>query len=61
MNPEKKEESAYQSYHITIFRMSSFQQKIKRHSKKKEIVAHSYGGKKKLTNCHWRNIGLTRQ
>ena len=46
MNPEKKEESAYQSYHITIFRMSSFQQKIKRHSKKKEIVAHSYGGKK---------------
>jgi len=56
MNPEKKEESAYQSYHITIFRMSSFQQKIKRHSKKKEIVAHSYGEKKtnKLSlEKHW--------
>lgn len=56
MNPEKKNLLTK----VTIPQYSEclvFSKKIKRHAKKKEIVAHSYGGKKETNklslNKHW--------
>lgn len=45
----KNETSDFQSYYIILFRISSFQKKILRHTKKKESMIDTKGGKKQFS------------
>lgn len=68
LNHQKQEQpvkpkSDFQSSYITVFKTSSFQQKITRHAKIEESMAHTYGKKEINRNCLWGSpdIELTRQ
>ena len=58
-NPWEGTESNCQCFHIIIFKMSSFQQKITRHAKKQERIACTQGGKQSIETVP--DLGITTQ